>query len=682
MGIFMRDRAEKVVEYHHYPEPDFISRRRRLAWHYRFWLGRPLDNVRWTNSTWSSPASRGEASWWLRLSGRQRLMLRMLILWATFVLPVLISFTAFSLIDAVPEQVSNWCAGALRSMLIAHALIAAPVLLLIQARAIRSRGLRLPMLRRVMVELENPALLTSEHSERVAIAEELERQEQRGKLTLTMATVIEGRYMWLRDVVEPLAMALADSLDNIYRPGDIDWIDVPRNYLEPGGGKVEVLLPTGFSGSMAAKRVVLEKTIANKLGMLDPVFDWQVSGRKPRVLVSMPPAPPKVAHFADYRALLEQTEEYRPFLGVSAVPRGENIGALVSAEMVSDSPHIGLSAGTGAGKSMMTRAVIMQVLRWGWGVIILDWKAESHTWAKGLPGVKYCVTEEAIHDTLVDIGEQVDIRKTQGMDGRANVLVVCEEWNMTAVLLSEYWSALRSMADKEEKRTMPVRSPALRGFGSLLFAGRQFGMFCFLIAQRMSNRVFNGNTDLRENIQIRMMARYSPQTWKMLIGDACKHVRKPKELGRWVVWAQDEITFVQGILVTDEEARSYSTGGQPNPLTPFGITRLEPPVTSGDDIDLMLDDELQLVPTGHRSAELEPAPRPMAKLVDISATLDYLEVTHAILKKASRSDGQGDDTFPSPVGGDQFRGYLYDVVDVKEWARKMRAAQAARKEVR
>lgn len=687
MGIFMRDRAEKVVEYHHYPEPDFISRRRRLAWHYRFWLGRPLDNVRWTNSTWSSPASRGEASWWLRLSGRQRLMLRMLILWATFVLPVLIAFTAFSLIDVVPEQVSSWCAGALRSMLLAHALIAAPVLMLIQVRAIRSRGLRLPVLRRVMVELENPAtpaLLTEpdrSHSERVAIAEELERQEQRGKLTLTMTTVIEGRYMWLRDVVEPLAMALTDSLDNIYRPGDIDWIDVPRNYLEPGGGKVEVLLPTGFSGSMATKKMVLEKTIANKLGMLDPVFDWQVSGRKPRVLVSMPPAPPKVAHFADYRALLEQTEEYRPFLGVSAVPRGENIGALVSAEMVSDSPHIALSAGTGAGKSMMSKAVIMQALRWGWGVIILDWKAESHTWAKGLPGVKYCVTEEAIHDTLVSIGEQVDLRKTQGMEGRSNVLVVCEEWNMTAVLLAEYWSALRSMADADERRTMPARSPALRGFGSLVFAGRQFGLFCLLIAQRMSNRVFNGNTDLRENFQIRLLARYSAQTWRMLIPEM-KPIRKPKELGRWVVFAQDEVTHVQGILISDDEARSYSTGGLPNPLTPFGITRLPEPDATGSDIDLMLDDDVASDITGRNAPVLDAAPRPMAKLVDISATLDYLGVTHNVLRNAARSDSRGDSTFPQPVGGDQFSGYLYDVVNVKEWARKMRAAQAARKEVR
>jgi hypothetical protein len=687
--FLMRDRAEKVVEYHHYPEPDFISRRRRLAWHYRFWLGRPLDNVRWTNSTWSSSASRGEASWWLRLSGRSRMLLRALLVWSALMLLIyapLLTLAFWSAVSSRWPALSAWAVSAMLNIGLAHLLVAAPVLILIQLRAIRAHGLRVPVLQRVMVELENPAtppleLADRSHAERIAIAEKLEQREQRGKLTLTMTTVIEGQYVWLRDVVQPLAMALADSLDNIYRPGDLDWIHVPRNYLEPGGGKVEVLLPTGFSGSMAAKKLILEKTIANKLGMLDPVFEWQVSGRKPRVLVSMPPAPPKVAHFRDYRALLEQTEEFRPFLGVSAVPRGEDVGALVSAEMVSDSPHVALSAGSGAGKSMMSKAMIMQALRWGWGVIILDWKAESHTWAKGLPGVKYCVTEEAIHDTLVSIGEQVDIRKTNGMQGRANVLVVCEEWNMTAVLLAEYWSALRSMADQDERRTMPTRSPALRGFGSLVFAGRQFGLFCLLIAQRMSNRVFNGNTDLRENFQIRLLARYSAQTWRMLIPEM-KPIRKPKELGRWVVFAQDEVTHVQGILVTDDEAREYSTGGLPNPTTPFGITRVPEPDATSDDIDILLDDQVASDAARRNAPQLEPAPRPMAKLVDISATLDYLGITHNVLRNAARSDSRGDPTFPAAVGGDQFSGYLYDVVDVKEWARRKRAAEAARKEVR
>ncbi len=669
MGFFTRDRAEKVVEYHSYPEPAFITRRPRLAWQYRFWLGRPMDGVRWSNSTFWSAGSRGEASWWLRLAGYQRVLYRLLMVWGALMLPVVSALLLFSL------------HGALLKLLLLHLVATAPVLLVLQLLAVREHGLRVPMLQRVPVELNE------EQERALAGADAPERR------VFALTWVREGRQAWQREVVEPLAMALADSLDNVFRPGDTDWITVPRNYLEPGGGKVEILLPTGFSGSMNAKRLVLEKAIANKLGMLDPIFDWQLQGRRPRVLVSAPPVPPKVALFRDYARLLEQTEEFRPFLGVGALAGKEQLGALVSAEMVSDSPHIGLSAGTGAGKSMMTRAVIMQALRWGWGVVILDWKAESHSWAKGLQGVRYCVTEEAIHDELERIGQEVDIRKNEGMAGRANVLIVCEEWNMTAALLSEYWSARRSMADQEEKRTMPLRSPALRGFGSLTFAGRQFGLFAFLIAQRMSNRVFNGNTDLRENFQIRMMARYSPQTWRMLIGSEIKPLRKPKELGRWVVWAQDEITVVQGILISDEEAREFASGGEPNPLTPFSSSYgIEPgdAATQRHSQEAMdrswLGNEVASDATGlNRPAiELPAAPAPaLRSLVDLSTSLEYLGITHNMLRNAARADGRGDPNFPKVKGGNPRNGgYLYDRTEVHEWAKKKRAAEAARKAAR
>lgn len=256
--FFTRDRAEKVVEYHHFPEWSFITRRPRLAWHYRFWTGRPLDGVRWTNSTFLNPGSRGEASWWLRLAGWQRLVLRLLMVWAA-VMALTISVLVLLRADTV-----------LLKLVMLHVLLAAPVLLLLDLLQIRSYGLRAPVLTRELVEL------TEEQERELAGADAPER------LVLRVLQVLEGRREWEREVVEPLAMALAESLDNVFRPGDTDWIHVPRNYLEPGGGKVEILLPTGFSGSMNAKKMVLEKAIANKLGMIDPMFEWQVQGRRPR----------------------------------------------------------------------------------------------------------------------------------------------------------------------------------------------------------------------------------------------------------------------------------------------------------------------------------------------------------------------------------------------------------------
>lgn len=659
MGFLTRDRREKVVEYHHYPEWSTISSRPRLAWWYRFFLGRPLDNIRWTNSTFLSPASRGEPHWWLRLAGYQRLLLRLLLLHLA-----LIALPVGAL--ALTEQ---W--SILLRVLHAHLVLAAPVLLLLELHSIRERGLVLPLL----VREQEAERVTDEVS-----APELEQEERPARRVLRMTVLHEGRSAWRRDVIEPLAMALADTMDNIYRPGDVDWLTVPRNYLEPGGGKVEIMLPTGFSGGMEAKKRVIEKTVAAKLGMLDPLMEWQVSGRYPRLLVSAPPQPPKVAHFRDYAELLRSTtEQYRPVLGVSAVAKGEHLGELVSAEMIDASPHMALSAGTGAGKSMLMRAIIMQVLHWGWSVIILDWKAESHEWAKGLPGVTYVTTEQGIHETGERIGEEVDIRKALSEEERARrpkVLVIREEWNMTAALLSRYWENLRSMAEVDERKAMPRRSPALTGFESLDFAGRAFGLFDFLAAQRMSNRVFNGNTDARENFMIRIMARYTPQTFRMLIPEV-KPVRKPKELGRWLVWAQDEITFVQALLIPDEDAREFALSGQPNAPSPFssgapvGTSECRNPrVAQGDQFRHVATEGLQ-----------RPAiqAQVLRKLKDLADSLEPFGITHQMLMKAARNDGQGDRYFPPAEGGNQFSGYLYDAKKVSTWARQKRAAEAARR---
>jgi len=666
MGFFTRDRAEKVVEYHHYPEADFISRRPRLAWWYRFFLGRPLDNIRWTNATFWSPASRGEAHRWLRMAGYQRLLVRLLLLWlALITLPLMAMIL-----------LRQW--APLLHVLHLHLIALAPVLIALEVRAIREHGIRLPM--RVAEQAEESA------DEQVS-DEELEQEERAPIRRWSMVTVREGRRSWNRDVVEPLAMALAESLDNVFRPGDIGWITVPRDYLTPGGGKVEIMLPTGFSGGMEAKRRVIEKTTAAKLGMLDPIFDWQVSGRHPRLIVSAPPVPPKVAPLRDYRELLlSTTEEYRPVLGVSAVARGEQLGQLVSAEMIEASPHMALSAGTGAGKSMLMRAIIMQALHWGWSVIILDWKAESHEWAKGLPGVTYVTTEQGIHETGERIGQEVDIRKALPKEERSKrprVMVIREEWNMTAALLQRYWENLRSTAEPEERKTMPRRSPALTGFESLDFAGRAFGLFDFLAAQRMSNRVFNGNTDARENFMIRIMARYTPQTFKMLIPEV-KLIRKPKELGRWLVWANDEITHVQALLITDEEAREFALSGAPNAISPFSTGEVLHE-TQHQRLDATesrtLGDQVASDATGRNAGPAIEA-QVLKPLSELANDLDHLGITHNILRNAARDDRKNESKFPPAEGGNPSSGYLYDAKKVNAWARNKRAAEAARKDTK
>jgi hypothetical protein len=633
-----------------YPEWVFITNRPRLAYITRALRGRPLDGVRWTNSTFLHPATEGEDSGWLRLAGWHRSLI-----WLCSIYVLLLLLPAAGLLLLFGQE------QLLLQLLHLHLAASAPVLLLLDQYFRVEHGVRLP-------------LLVSELDGDLDSGEELPERR-----VLRMVWVREGRRTWREEVLEPLALALAEPLDSPYRPSQVEqWIDVPRDYQEPGH-PVEIRLPRGFA-PVEAKQKKIVSTIRSKLGMLESTEQWLLQGRHPRLLLSAPPAPPALALFADYREqLLKMSTEYSPVLGV--VSSGE----LLAAEMVNDSPHIAVSAGSGAGKSKLLQGPIAQALWWGWSVVILDWKVESHEWARGLPGVTYVSDVQAIHEMLERLGQEVDIRKALSPEQRAlrpRVLVVAEEWNVTATKLMDYWTELRAQAEPDEKRTMPLKSPALIGMQDVEFAGRAFGMFVALVAQRMSNRVFNGNVDRRENYMIRCLARYTTQTWKMLLPHL-KYMRKPTQLGRWVIASGDQACYAQGILYTDEEARELAMSGQQNAGSPFAS--IGPGRDAGQPGAQLLDEATEqgiLLPL--EAAEGSEADNPLLdylprtgapmilrKLVDISSTLADDGVTEKMLRNWRDTE----DSFPEWRGGSQNRGYLYDLNEVRMWVRKYLAAR-------
>lgn len=666
MGLLKSAPREGVAQKELYPEPWWITRSRRASFWYRFWTGRPMDGVRWTNSTFWKSGTEGEDHTWLRLAGWMRAAIRVVGTWLTLVLLAVTGLVGIRLLFGGPMP---W--RFLAGLLIAHAVLISPLLLLVERYFIRERGLRLPM------RVEEVQELTEEQELELKGEAPVERHWR-------MVWVLEGRRAWEEELVEPVAAVAAEVLNLSHQRAAREWVEVPRNYAEPGGHPVEIMLPKRFTASDAKKKQLLQ-AVKPRLGMMELEDRWLLSGRHPRLQLAAPPAPPEEALYADYREqILAVTEEYRPALGVVAG------GELLQAEMISDSPHIALSAGSGAGKSRMGGFAAAQALHWGWSLIVLDWKEESYEWAHGLPGVRYYSNTQAIHDACVSIGEEVERRKAMSKEERERLpkmLIVCEEWNMTAALLSEYWSAYRSMsiaearANGEPPPILPVRSPALSGLMMLWFAGRAFGMFGMLKAQRMSNRVFNGNTDIRENFNIRLLARYTLQTWRLLLPHL-KFMRKPKQVGGWVVAAGDEAAYVQGILCTDEELRELATSGVDNPASPWALSQGNSGMTQrlnvDTEVDLALDGSLGHDPAGPSAIADRPAPVMLRKLVDIALTLEYLGVTEEVLRNWRKREPD----FPPTRGGSRFSGWLYDVAEVTEWARQKRATQAAEKEVR
>jgi hypothetical protein len=640
-----------------YPEPWMPG---TLRYVYRFLLGRPFDNVIRTNATFFRPATAGYPSRWLRMSGARRLMWRLAGAYALLLAVCLLALygaqRAAQGLGARVELPSP--ARILTAHVLVLAAIAVPV---IAVRLVRAYGMSVPV----------PA---------IAVRRSAVRRLPRVSLEGWYRWEVEGRRAWERRYLRPLSLAADTVLGTSHHPrGAGRWITIPRDFREPGH-PVIIQLPMGFTGADKGTKDRLTRAVAARLGVRDIEASWQLEGDAPRALFTAPPTPPQLVTWEDVSRFYEESQEYRPFLGLAGK------STALYAEMISDSPHTALSAGSGAGKSELVKTIIMQALRWGWGVVILDWKEVSHEWAEGLPGVRIIRETPDIHDWLVLLAEDLDdrkraYRKDRTLPGRAKVLVVYEEMNATSDLLLAYWQDLRATEeDPEVRRAMPLKSPALRAQNALVFGGRQFGIHCLFMAQRFSARVTQGNADIRENFQIRLLARYSPATVKMLAPDIKPFPRKPTNLGAWVaVMGSDAVVF-QAPLISDEEARDYAIGGQENPSHPLTKSHMLP-MTHQAGRDSTLDGSMGHDPTRAlaRSVPLVGevlAPIDARKLSDMCDDLQGLGITLDVMRNAIKRD----EGFPAPVGGSPNRGWEYDFVQVKEWARRRHARMRAEKE--
>lgn len=655
VGIFKRRRLEHVSNLGQYPELPFIGDRGRTV--LRYLLGRPMDNLRWTDATFWRDATSGEASRWLRLAGWKRAAVRVLLPYAA----LLCSVSALLHVLGATEQALKLLA----LHIVAGALVLLPIKL---TRSVLAYGLRVPVLRRVTEQHGDGAELLKRWS--------VERVE-----------LVTGRLVWEREHVMPLARSVAPHLQlprSALHPSEVrTWVTVPRNYREPGGAAVSIALPESFSVSAPNTRAAIVRIAAERLGMKDPAAEWQIEGALPSLLLRAPVLPPAMVSVADMLQELEHAPEHSFVLGRSGAEA-------FSFSLTEDSPHIALSAGSGAGKSEQIKGIITQALHCGWFVLILDWKGESQEWAKGLPGVRYVTMIDKLHDAVVSIGDELEQRRQMTREERAGrcpkVMIVSEEWGITAPLLKDYWDDLRRSAEPEERATMPLRSPALTAGMKLNFAGRSLGMSQLLVAQRFSARVTNGNADLRESFGVVLMSRWKAQTFKMLAPDVRPIPKKITTPGRWLAVNGDVAVIYQAILWTDEEAREYALSGTPCPLSPFtarGAGLAGGSEAARDRVSHTQGTSVTSGATGGSRAAiaLPAAPvRVLRKLSDIADGLEPLGITLKMLRNAASPGERNDPDFPVVRGGNQFSGYLYDRAEVREWARRKRAVEAAKRE--
>lgn len=305
------------------------------------------------------------------------------------------------------------------------------------------------------------------------------------------------------------------------------------------------------------QRGYVESVIKTKIPLPDCSVTWQQIGPRVTATWAVRTPPPRRAGYEQLLAAWDRLTDTDLYVG-------ESSAGPVIVSLHDDSPHIAVSAGSGAGKSVLAQLLAVQVLARGGQVLILDRKG-SHRWAVGLSRVIYARRPAQMHDLLIQAATLADQRnqrvldEPEGWDPGPRVLIVMEELNATIGQLSDYWADVRETGD-------PRTSPAIRALREILYMGRSAKVNVVAIAQMLTARAIGG-PEARENFAIRCLARYTSNAWRMLV----PHIPMPRatrQLGRWQIVTGGTAMETQVAWLSDAESRAFAArgGGGEGPL--------------------------------------------------------------------------------------------------------------------
>jgi hypothetical protein len=370
------------------------------------------------------------------------------------------------------------------------------------------------------------------------------------------ARTFRHHYQWVR----PLRRALGGVLG------------APPAALQvtPDRSKVVIALPEGFTGDEKGAEAIT-RAVTAKLAIEAPDANWKLHGKSPRVTFTKSEPPPARVGFDGIRGAVEAAAAHQIVLGTGKK------SAPVTVSVDTDSPHMGLSMGSGAGKSTVAKCIAAQMAYHGALLMILDFKLISHQWARGLPNVAYAGLPAEIHASLMWLQAEISRRnqvalRAADIEGvvQANVgpriLVIAEELNATQNRLGAYWKTIREKGD-------PARSPATEALDEVMFIGRQVNVNVLQIGQRLSAKA-SGSGDARENLGVKILCDPSAATWKMLCPE---HVMPPAagHLGRVQVVTAAAVRETQAAYLTGAQARGFATAGT------VAVPRGDMPFTAG-----------------------------------------------------------------------------------------------------
>jgi hypothetical protein len=130
----------------------------------------------------------------------------------------------------------------------------------------------------------------------------------------------------------------------------LDWF---RNRTETEPVRVEITLPSGFATK--EQRDFIRQAVVAKLGVSDLVETWDQVGPTARGMWTVRERPPEKCVLADVIGILDSIPEWEFVVGITTG------GRPVIISLDDDAPHIACSAGSGAGKSVLAKAIAVQV---------------------------------------------------------------------------------------------------------------------------------------------------------------------------------------------------------------------------------------------------------------------------------------------------------------------------------
>lgn len=490
-------------------------------------------------------------------------------------------------------------------------------------------------------------------------------------VTLLAAAVFGGWRGWLRirrrrhdrSWLLPLHLAAHELAGWPRAVRASSWI---ATVLDDSGAVIEARLelPKGWVPDPQDEKQLV-RIASEKLAIEAAEPTWRRGGPAP--LLTLRHSPPPPGKFGMDRLLPELAglAENQLLIGV-----GKN-EELITASLHTDSPHIAISMGTGAGKSNLGSWLLFQMLIRGAIGSVLDPKRRlSYPWilkdsdraVVQLPNVAYAWTTPQLHAAMAWLSTELDRRGDvafAGMDTggvvHANVgnrmFILAEELNLAVPRLKAYWQENRGPGD-------PSKSPAFTGLGEVAFAGRQVRKHLVLIGQMLTAEATGSrDSSVKENCGVKLLARYGPKGWRIMAEDI-PMPPPPTELGRVQVVTAGQAREAQTPEFDPWEGRRLVLQGLVTPLPagmPCGPAR-------GVPADVPAPSQLPAPPPDLRVVSGEFPSLGPPEAVDLrEAAASVVGCKLGALRKASQRQG-----FPAPVG---IRGqaYVYDPDELARW---------------